>query len=135
MYVPPQSSVIIFFNLKYLDQGKLCCYTDILWNFSSIGGGSLRWGGTRKVQNSCFLFLQMFLFQRVGESAEGKLTWNRKHEARLWHWHHLTATTFPSVEATKCWLKIKQLSTYFHKSHTQMWTGTASSHSFPVWLQ
>lgn len=40
-------------------------------------------GNTRKVQNSCFLFLQMFPFQRVGESAEGKLTWNHTYEARF----------------------------------------------------
>ena len=47
------------------------------------GEKRFKMGGTRKVQNFCFLFLQMFPFQRVGGRAEGKLTLNYKYEAKF----------------------------------------------------
>ena len=66
MYAPPQSSVIIFFNLKYLDQGKLCCYIDIKF-LKYRGEKNLRWGVLGKLRILAFSFYKCFPFKELGK--------------------------------------------------------------------
>lgn len=69
-----------------------------------------------KTKQNCFLFFFFFL-QVCGRKALS-LEWNDTHETVVWHY---MTTTFPSEEATKCWLKILDealLSQVAHSTHT-----------------
>ena len=137
MYAPYSPVLLHRSTKKYPDQGKFCCYTVILLDFSVRCSSTrerkrfkLGQGSTKKAQHFCFLFLQTFPFHRVRDKEE--LTWNYTHETRFCSWHHLTTTTFPSVEATRAGSKYHTTKYIRSQVTHKMSTAQPLQHSFSV---